>query len=118
MDEHAKHLLSQRVLPDDFVGQVRREIVRELHGGLALRDTIAQNLNMSPRTLQRRLEDNGVAYAELMDDVRAELAKNKLHSSELSLAEIGFLLGFSEQSSFNRAFKRWTGKTPKEYRMM
>lgn len=118
MDEHAKHLLSQRVLPDDFVGQVRREIIRELHGGLASRDTIAKNLNMSPRTLQRRLEDNGVAFAELMDDVRAELAKNKLQGSDLSLAEIGFLLGFSEQSSFNRAFKRWTGKTPKEYRTM
>ena len=115
MDEHAQLLLSKRILPDDFVGQVRKEIIRDLHGGEALRDTIANRLNMSPRTLQRRLEENGIAYAELLDEVRAELAKNKLQNSELSLAEIGFLLGFSEQSSFNRAFKRWTGKTPREY---
>ncbi|MDH5179020.1 MAG: AraC family transcriptional regulator [Gammaproteobacteria bacterium] len=116
MDEHARLLMSQRLLPDDFVGQVRQQIVRALHGGDAQRDTIAKQLNMSPRTLQRRLEENGIAFVELLDEVRTELARNKLQNSDLSLAEIGFLLGFSEQSSFNRAFKRWTGKTPKEYR--
>ena len=84
MDEHAQLLLSKRILPDDFVGQVRKEIIRDLHGGEALRDTIANRLNMSPRTLQRRLEENGIAYAELLDEVRAELAKNKLQNSELS----------------------------------
>lgn len=116
MDEHARMLMAQRPMPDDFVGVVRKEIVRELHGGEALRDTIAEKLHMSPRTLQRRLDENGVAYADLLDDVRSELAKAKLQGGDLSLAEIGFLLGFSEQSSFNRAFKRWTGKTPREYR--
>jgi AraC-like DNA-binding protein len=117
MDEHAQMLMAQRPMPDDFVAQVRKEIVRELHGGEAQRDTIAEKLHMSPRTLQRRLEDNGLAFADLLDDVRAELAKINLRASDLSLAEIGFLLGFSEQSSFNRAFKRWTGKTPREYRL-
>jgi AraC-like DNA-binding protein len=66
--------------------------------------------------MQRRLDEHGVTFADLLDEVRAELAKNKLVGSDLSLAEIGFLLGFSEQSSFTRAFKRWTGKTPLEYR--
>lgn len=116
MDEHARLLLAQRPLPEDFVGQVRQEIVRELHGGEALRDTIAKRLHMSPRTLQRRLEENGIAYADLLDEVRSDLAKSKLRARELSLTEIGFLLGFSEQSSFTRAFKRWTSKTPMEYR--
>lgn len=116
LDEHARMLLAKRPIPDDFVGQVRKEIVRELHGGDALRDKIAEKLNMSPRTLQRRLDRQGVIYADLVDEVRAELAKTKLQASDLSLPEIGLLLGFSEQSSFNRAFKRWTGKTPREYR--
>ncbi|MDH5325497.1 MAG: AraC family transcriptional regulator [Gammaproteobacteria bacterium] len=118
LDEHARLLLAQRPIPEDFVGRVRREIVRELHGGEALRDTIAKKLHMSPRTLQRRLDENGIAYADLLDEVRADLAKNKLQACELSLTEIGFLLGFSEQSAFTRAFKRWTGKTPLEYRRL
>jgi len=116
LDEHARMLLAKRPIPDDFVGQVRKEIVRELHGGEALRNNVAEKLNMSPRTLQRRLDKQGVVYADLVDEVRAVLAKTKLQASDLSLPEIGFLLGFSEQSSFNRAFKRWTGKTPREYR--
>jgi AraC-like DNA-binding protein len=66
--------------------------------------------------MQRRLDEHGVAFVDLLDEVRAQLAKNKLQGSDLSLAEIGFLLGFSDQSSFTRAFKRWTGQTPKEYR--
>ena len=67
--------------------------------------------------MQRRLDENGIIFVDLLNEVRVELAKNKLKSSDLSLAEIGFLLGFSEQSSFNRAFKRWTGRTPREYRL-
>lgn len=117
LDEHAKMLLSQRPLPDDFVGKVKQEIVRDLHGGEASRDTIAARLGLSPRTMQRRLDENGISFAGLLDEVRAELAKNKLQGSDLSLTEIGFLLGFSEQSSFNRAFKRWVGQTPREYRL-
>jgi len=116
LDEHARLLLEKRPLPDDFVGQVRREIVRDLHGGEVNRDNIASRLNMSPRTLQRRLDEHCLAFADLLDAVRADLAKNKLAGSDLSLAEVGFLLGFSDQSAFTRAFKRWTGKTPKEYR--
>ena len=116
MDDHARMIMSQRPIPEDFVGEVRRQIVRELHGGEANKENIAEQLHMSPRTLQRRLDNNGIAYADLLDEVRQELAKTKLQNSDLSLAEIGFLLGFSEQSSFNRAFKRWTGKTPREYR--
>ena len=116
LDEHARLLLSNRVLPDDFIGQVRQEIVRDLHGGSAQRDIIAKRLNMSPRTLQRRLDENGISYADLLDDVRQTLAKDKLHDGDLSIGEIGFLLGFSEQSSFSRAFKRWTNQSPADYR--
>jgi len=116
LDEHARMLLAQRARPDDFVGQVRKEIIRELHGGEPLRNRVAEKLDMSPRTLQRRLDKQGVVYADLVAEVRMTVAKNKLQACDLSLSEIGFLLGFSEQSSFNRAFKRWTRKTPQEYR--
>lgn len=117
LDEHARLLLESRPLPDDFIAQVKQAIVREMHGGDALRDTIANRLGMSARTLQRRLDEVGIVFTELLDEVRTELAKNKLKGSDLSLAEIGLLLGFSEQSSFTRAFKRWTGKTPREFRL-
>ena len=116
LDQHARMLLANRPMPDDFIGKVKQEIIKDLHGGEATRETIAKRLNMSSRTLQRRLEEQGIAFADLLDEIRTELAKNKLQGSDLSLAEIGFLLGFSEQSSFTRAFKRWTGKTPLEYR--
>lgn len=116
LDQHAQLLLAQRPMPDDFVGEVRREIMRALHGGEAKREEIASRLCMSGRTLQRRLDDNGIVFTDLVDEVRQELAKSHLKTNELTLAEIGYLLGFAEQSSFTRAFKRWTGQTPLEYR--
>lgn len=116
LDQHAQMLLAQRPMPDDFVAQVRKEIMREIHGGEAKRDSIAQRLCMSGRTLQRRLDEQGIVFSELADQVRLELAKSHLLAKDMPLAEIGFLLGFAEQSSFTRAFKRWTGQTPMEFR--
>jgi AraC-like DNA-binding protein len=71
---------------------------------------------MSPRTLQRRLRDHGLCYADLLDSTRASAAKNYLSDRGISVAEVAYLLGFSEQSSFNHAFKRWTGQAPNEFR--
>jgi AraC-like DNA-binding protein len=116
MEQHAQLLMASRPLPDDLVGQVRQQIVRSLDGTKVTREDLAKGLHMSVRTLQRRLDENGIVFSDLVDEVRQELAKKHLNAGELTLTEIGFLLGFSEQSSFTRAFKRWTGKTPLEFR--
>ena len=62
LDEHARMLLANRPLPDDFIGKVKQEIIKDLHGGEATRDTIANRLNMSSRTLQRRLDEQGMIF--------------------------------------------------------
>ena len=71
---------------------------------------------MSPRTLQRRLEEEGVVFKSLVDDTRLRFAQGYLRHGGHTLTEIAFLLGYSEVSALNRAFKRWTGVTPSGYR--
>jgi AraC-like DNA-binding protein len=71
---------------------------------------------MSPRTLERRLKEYGMDFKKLMDDTRRRFALNYLKDRKHTLMEIAFLLGYSEVSAFNRAFKRWTGTTPMEHR--
>ena len=77
---------------------------------------VASQLAISPRTLQRALQDDGRSFSGLVDEVRCELAKNYLTDASLGVVDLAFLLGFSEQSAFQRAFKRWTGMTPGDYR--
>ena len=72
----------------------------------------ARVLGMSPRTLQRRLRERGIVYAALIDQVRRRLSSKYLADAKLSLGEIAYLLGYSESSAFNRAYRRWTGRTP------
>jgi AraC-like DNA-binding protein len=79
-------------------------------------DAVAAALHMSPRTLQRRLEQSGTRYSEVLDDVREAQARAWLSDRTLSLGEIGYRLGFSDLATFSRAFKRWTGKPPGTWR--
>jgi len=71
---------------------------------------------MSERSLQRRLADEGQTFDALLDELRHELALRYLADKTLAIAEVAFLLGYSEPSAFHRAFKRWTGKTPTQAR--
>jgi AraC-like DNA-binding protein len=71
---------------------------------------------MSPRSLQRKLAAEGVAYRKLVDAVRRELAESYLAAGNFTLTEISYLLGFSSQAAFSRAFKRWVGLSPQEFR--
>lgn len=77
---------------------------------------ISDLLAMSNRTLTRRLSEEGVTYRDLVRKAQEAIAKEKLRADELSIGEIAFLTGFSEQSAFNRAFRKWTGQTPTEFR--
>ena len=98
------------------VREVRRAIIDQLASGPPSLEGVARKLAMSPRTLQRRLRDHELSYADLLDSTRAAAAKSYLTDQQISVAELAYLLGFSEQSSFNHAFKRWTGQAPSEYR--
>lgn len=77
---------------------------------------MAQRLGLSERTLQRRLEASDRAFNELVDRTRQSLAKGFLRNPNLSLVQIALNLGYSEQTAFTRAFKRWTKSTPHVYR--
>lgn len=80
-------------------------------GTLSLED-VAANFNMTPRSLQRRLQEEGITFKELSDSVRKSLALFYLQSGKYPLKEISYMLGYNELSAFSRAFKRWTGKAP------
>ncbi|MBV8464793.1 MAG: AraC family transcriptional regulator [Burkholderiales bacterium] len=119
LTKHAETLLAERareLSEPPILGTVRQQIA-----GLLTRDganlaAVADALAMSPRTLQRRLTDAGTTFQQLLDATRRELAAGYLERADLSLTDIAFLLGFSEQSSFSHAFRDWYGQSPANYR--
>ena len=116
LDEHAQLLLERLPKSTGEVGRVRAAIGAELRGGDPSLEHVAKGLGMSPRTVQRRLKEEGTSYNDLLDEMRGETAKTYLGQRDVALSEVAYLLGFAEQSSFSRAFKRWTGQSPGEYR--
>lgn len=78
-------------------------------------EDLARALNLSTRTIQRKLKEEGYTYQVLLDETRLQLAKVYLQENELSMNEIAFMVGYQEQSSFNHAFKNWTGQSPREF---
>jgi AraC-like DNA-binding protein len=105
-----------RIPSHDRLSQRIRATIRSMLplGGLSA-DTIADQLSLSTRTLRRRLHDEGTSYQEVVDDVRAELARRYLSGERRGIDEIAQLLGFSDSSAFTKAFRRWTGQTPSEF---
>ncbi len=77
---------------------------------------VAKSLAMSTRMLQRKLQEEGTVYTELLDNCRKKLAIKLIHEKIQPLSEVAHILGFSDQSNFTRAFKRWTGSTPNQFR--
>jgi len=111
----AKQMLELR-RGDDPVSQARRLLARELSRGEATLERLAAALHFSPRTLQRKLQEQGLSFSQLLDEVRRELAERYLADPGFDLTDLAFLLGYSEHSAFTRAFKRWTGRSPAEHR--
>lgn len=101
---------------DDALAKTRSLIAKHLSEGELTLEQLAAQLDMSARTLQRKLKDAGLGYTQLVDSVRQELAERYLADPKLDLNDLAFLLGFSEQSAFQRAFKRWMGESPGAYR--
>ncbi|WP_426414604.1 AraC family transcriptional regulator [Aestuariirhabdus sp. LZHN29] len=96
--------------------QVVTLISQQLMGQEPDKQRIAQALNMSARTLQRKLDEEQTSYQKLLSNTRHQLALEYLGRADISSGEIAFMLGFTEPSTFYRAFKKWTGKTPGQYR--
>jgi len=111
-----KELGNARPEPDTFIHMVRNVTRSFLSDGYPPLEQIADQLHVSTTTLQRRLAAENVTYKDLVEDVRYELAFMYLDQRHLSLSEIAFLLGYSELSAFSRAFRRWTGLSPRAYR--
>ena len=79
-------------------------------------ERVARRLNMTARSLQRRLKDENTTFSKLVDEARRELAEDYIHDFSFSLMEVAFILGFSDYSSFSRAYRRWTGMSPSKVR--
>ncbi|MEL7300783.1 MAG: AraC family transcriptional regulator [Pseudomonadota bacterium] len=99
-----------------LAAQTKSEIARALSEGLPKMADIARRMGLSARSFHRRLAEQGLSFQTLTEQTRAEIALSMLRQDRFALAEIAFLTGYSEQSAFNRAFKRWTGMTPAAYR--
>lgn len=113
------HLDQELSRIDDTLGlqaQTKGAIARALSEGLPRMADIARGMGLSARSFHRRLSEQGLSFQTLTEETRREIAIAMLKEEHYALSEIAFLTGFSEQSAFNRAFKRWTGVTPAAYR--
>ena len=124
-DRHLNELLTtyceealalRRTGRETLRSRVENALVPLLPHGTARADQIARKLGMSQRTLARRLALEDLTFAGILDDLRSDLANRYLNDAHLTISQIAWLLGYQEASAFTHAFKRWTGKTPREMR--
>jgi AraC-like DNA-binding protein len=116
LQRYLNNILSELPREDSFLGSIRKAIAETMRDGDPGLGRVAKQLAASPRTLQRRLKEYGLEFKKLADDTRRRFASNYLKDRKHTLTEVAFLLGYSDVSAFNRAFKRWTGTTPLQYR--
>ena len=101
---------------ESFLGSIEAVVGGQLSAGYPDIGTVARSLGLGVRTLQRRLGDEGVVYSDVVDNVRLKLALALLADPSNSQLDTALAIGYCEASSFSRSFKRWTGRTPREYR--
>lgn len=116
LGKQAEELLSHQPEDDTFIVKLSDTIIRCLHEGQADASVVASQLNISVRSLHRRLKDKNRIYREVLKDIRKSMALKYLSDHKLTLAEVALLLGYSEQSTFTRAFSTWYGKSPLQYK--
>lgn len=117
MAAQVEALLNSLPVEADIAQKVRRLLAHGLGNEPASLEAVATALALSPRTLHRRLEAAGTSFRALFEDTRLHLARDYLADPRLTLSDVAALLGFSEQSAFTRAFRRWTGMGPKAWRL-
>ena len=113
---YADERVVQRSRAEDPLAEIRAAIRIEQENGEARIARVARRLGMTERTLQRRLAENDVTFRQLLGEQLSERAKQLLAQRNLAIGEVAYALGYSEQTAFSRAFRRWTGLTPNDYR--
>jgi AraC-like DNA-binding protein len=116
LHRYAESLLGQLPEQGDFLDMVRRPILQGLSGGVPAAERVARQLGLSKRSFFRRLQEHATSYQQIVDEIRRDLTLHHLREGRLSLSEIAFLVGYAEVSTFHRAFRRWSGQSPAEYR--
>ena len=116
LDQLAQEALEALSATERLEDHVRRAIWPRLASGVPALGDVARDLGMSARTLQRRLRRAGTSFASLVDRFRREMAPALLRDGRLAVSEVAFLLGYADPSSFQRAFRRWTGTSPSAFR--
>mgnify|MGYP000029127491 CR=1 FL=1 len=106
----------QQTAQDDLLSRVRSEIGKLLCSGAPKIEIVAKHLDTSSRSLQRHLSEEGYSFKALVEETRQQLAESYIRSTSHTLTDIAFMLGYSETSAFTRAFRRWTGMTPLQFR--
>lgn len=114
-EQQCESLLGKINKQDTLPKQVRSLLMKSPEKFLS-QDSIAEQLNTTPRTLGRQLKKAGSSYQDILNDVRKELALQYLQSTNWSIDEIAYMLDYSDPSNFGRAFRRWTGIAPSQYR--
>jgi AraC-like DNA-binding protein len=115
LERYAADQLAKIPTSARFPQRVRACILSMLPLGGLTADTVAAQFAMSSRTLRRRLQEEATSYQEILDDVRAELARHYLGKEKRGIDEVAFLVGFSDPSAFTKAFRRWTRQTPADF---
>ena len=116
---HNEAVLQKRLealQPDTVARRLRRALEQCLPNGEPSAETLAHGLHLSLRSLQRHLAEEGTSYEQVLADTRHALALQHLQTQDCSISEVAYLLGFADSSSFSRAFKRWSGQSPSQYR--
>jgi len=116
LERHAEQLVQERQQASSLSEQVRVAIAERLKDGVPTLEGIARPLGMSEATLRRRLDDEDTSFRAELDAARHGLAIRYLGDANLTITEVAFLLGYSDGTAFHRAFKRWSGETPRAYR--
>ncbi len=120
LHETLKKMLEEQLHQENkaaaFTYQVKEIILKNYQFSFPLLEEIAGIMNITARTLQRKLQDEGTNFRNIEDDIKKEIAINFIQNSPLTSEEIGLKLGYTDRSSFQRAFKQWTGKTPAEFK--
>jgi AraC-like DNA-binding protein len=116
LERYAASLLPAAAPTQDRLHDVEKAVAELLVDGVPSLATIAKRLGLSPRTLQRRLQDEKTTFGDLVDRIRSAAARQHLQGSRLSVSEIAYVLGYSDGRAFARAFERWTGTTPTGFR--
>jgi len=115
MKQYLDQVLSEIPREDAVLSSIRKAVAESMRDGDPKLSRVAKKVSMGPRTLQRRLKEYGSDFKKLVEDTRQRFAVSYLKDRKNSLTEVAFLLGYSEVSAFNRAFKRWTRSTPLSY---